>query len=104
MKIKETLQVLKEFEERRDLIYDGLNSLKNVSCFKPGGAFYAFTNVSKTNLSGDRFAEKALEEYGVALVSGSSFGNSAKKYVRISFANSKKNIIDALKILKNMCN
>ena len=101
---KTVKKILKEFEERRDLIYDGLNSLKNVSCFKPGGAFYAFPNVSKTNLSGDRFAEKALEEYGVALVSGSSFGNSAKKYVRISFANSKKNIIDALKILKNMCN
>ncbi len=101
---KTVKKILKEFEERRDLIYDGLNSLKNVSCFKPGGAFYAFPNVSKTNLSGDRFAEKALEEYGVALVSGSSFGNSAKKYVRISFANSKKNIIEALKILKNMCN
>ena len=101
---KAVKKILKEFQERRNLIFEGLNSLKNVSCFKPGGAFYAFPNVSKTNLSGDKFAKKALEEYGVAAVSGSSFGNSAKQYVRFSFANSKENIVKALKILKNMTN
>ncbi len=101
---KAVKKILKEFQERRDLIYEGLNSINNISCFKPGGAFYAFPNVSKTNLSGDKFAKKALEEYGVAVVSGSSFGNSAKKYVRFSFANSKKNIAKALRILKKMCN
>ena len=101
---KAVKKILKEFQERRDLIFEGLNSLKNVSCFKPGGAFYAFPNVSKTNLSGDIFAKKALEEYGVAVVSGSSFGNSAKKYVRFSFANSKENIAKALRILNRMCN
>ena len=101
---KSVKEILQEFQERRDLIYNGLNSLKNISCFRPGGAFYAFPNVSKTGLSGDKFAKKALEEYGVAVVSGSSFGNSAKKYVRFSFANSKENIVKALKILKKMCN
>ena len=100
---KSVKKILKEFQERRDLIYMGLNSLENISCFRPGGAFYAFPNVSKTNLSGDKFAEKALEEFGVAVVSGSSFGDSAKKYVRFSFANSKENIDKALKILKKMC-
>ena len=101
---KAVKKILKEFQERRDLIFEGLNSLKNVSCFKPGGAFYAFPNVSKTDLSGDKFAKKALEEYGVAIVSGSSFGDSAKRYVRFSFANSKENITKALKILSKMCN
>ncbi|PPR43014.1 MAG: Aspartate aminotransferase [Alphaproteobacteria bacterium MarineAlpha5_Bin11] len=101
---KTVRKILKEFQERRDLIYNGLNSLKNVSCFRPGGAFYAFPNVSKTNLSGDQFARKALEKYGVAVVSGSSFGNSATKYVRFSFANSKENITKALRILRKMCN
>jgi len=39
----------------------------------------------------------ALEKKGVALVPGSSFGNSASKYVRISFANSLEKIEEAIK-------
>ena len=97
-------RIAKEFEERRNLIHEGLNSLENIECFKPGGAFYAFPNVSKTGMTGDEFASKALEEYGVALVSGSSFGNSAKKNIRFSFANSRGNIAKALRILEKMCN
>ena len=101
---KEVDGIAKEFEERRNLIHEGLNSLENIECFKPGGAFYAFPNVSKTGMTGDEFASKALEEYGVALVSGSSFGNSAKKNIRFSFANSRGNIAKALRILEKMCN
>ena len=61
------------------------------------------TVVSKTKMNGDEFANKALEEYGVALVSGTSFGNSAKDFVRFSFANSKQNITKALKLINEMC-
>ena len=101
---KEVDRIAKEFEERRNLIYEGLNSFKNIECFKPGGAFYAFPNISKTGMTGEEFASKALEEYGVALVSGSSFGDSVNDFVRLSFANSKENISKALKILDKMCN
>ena len=99
----EVNKIAKEFEERRNLIYEGLNSLENIICFKPGGAFYAFPNVSKTGMTGDEFANKALEEYGVAIVSGSSFGDSANDFVRFSFANSQNNINKAIDILTNMC-
>ena len=73
-----------------------LNNLKNISCVKPGGAFYAFPNISKTNMSGDKFAEIALNEFGVALVPGSSFGDSANNFVRLSYANSIENIEKAI--------
>ena len=101
---EEVKKILKEFEERRNLIFEKLNSFKNVECFKPGGAFYAFPNISKSNMTGDEFATEALETYGVALVSGSSFGNSAKNFVRFSFANSKDNILKAMEILSKMVN
>ena len=55
-------------------------------------------------MTGDEFATEALETYGVALVSGSSFGNSAKNFVRFSFANSKDNILKAMEILSKMVN
>ena len=44
-------KIVKEFEKRRNFIFEKLNKLKNIKCFKPGGAFYAFPNVSKTNLN-----------------------------------------------------
>jgi len=96
-------KIARAFEERRNVIYKRLNAIKNIRCFKPGGSFYAFANVSKTKMTGDEFANKALEEYGVAVVPGSSFGDSANDFVRFSFANSQNNINKAIDILTNMC-
>ncbi len=93
----EVTKIVNEFENRRNFIFKKLNELENISCFRPGGAFYAFPNVSKSKLSGEKFAEIALNQYGVALVPGTSFGDSAKKFVRISYANSLKNIEEAIK-------
>ena len=89
-------KIVSEFERRKSFIYRELNKLDKISCFKPGGAFYAFPNISKTKMSGDKFAEIALKEYGVALVPGSSFGNSANDFVRLSYANSMENIEKAI--------
>ena len=92
----EVKRIVKEFEKRRNFIFEKINKLKNIKCFKPGGAFYAFPNVSKSNLTGEKFVEIALKEFGVALVPGTSFGDSAKNYVRISYANSLENIEKAI--------
>ena len=90
-------KIIKEFENRRNFLHQELNKLENISCFKPGGAFYAFPNVSKTNLSGNKFSELALNQKGVAIVPGTSFGNSPKNFIRISYANSIENIREAIK-------
>ena len=71
--------------------------LDKISCFNPGGAFYAFPNISQTGLSGEDFCTLALENKGVALVPGTSFGDKANEFVRISFANSLENIDEAIK-------
>ena len=93
---KEILKIVSEFQKRKEYVYDELNKLDKVSCFQPGGAFYAFPNISKSGLSGSEFSRIALEEKGVALVPGSSFGDNANNYVRISFANSLENIKEAI--------
>jgi len=89
-------KIVFEFQKRRDFIYEKLNKLNNLSCFKPGGAFYTFPNVSKTGLSGDQFAQIALDEYNVALIPGTNFGETPVNFVRISYANSLENIKEAL--------
>ena len=98
----EVNKIVKEFEKRRNFIFENLNKLKNMNCFRPGGSFYAFPNVSKSNLSGEKFSEVALNNYGVALVPGTSFGDSAKMYIRLSYANSLDNIGKAIKRLASI--
>ena len=92
----EIIKIINEFEKRKIFIYEKLNNLNKISCFKPGGAFYAFPNISKTNMSGKRFAEVALDNYGVAVVPGTSFGDSSNNFVRLSYANSIENIEKAI--------
>jgi len=92
----EILMIIKEFEKRKIFIHKELNKLEKINCFKPGGTFYAFPNISKSNMSGEQFSEIALNKFGVALVPGSSFGDSANDFVRISYANSIENIEKAV--------
>ena len=95
-------KIVMEFQKRKDFVYQEINKLSNISCFKPGGAFYAFPNISNTGLSGKEFSAIALEKKGVALVPGTSFGDKAEKYVRISFANSLEKIEEAIKRLSTI--
>ena len=94
--------MMKQFTRRRKLIVDGLNSIPGITCNNPGGAFYVFPNGSGTGMTGEKFAEKCLYEAGVAIVPGTSFGKSAKDFVRFSFANSYENIEKALEKIKKI--
>ena len=93
---EEINKIIEEFEKRKIFIHKELNKLERINCFLPGGAFYAFPNISKTNLSGKKFAEISLNDHGVAVVPGSSFGDSANDFIRLSYANSLDNIEEAI--------
>ena len=95
-------EMMKEFDKRRRLIHEGLNSLPGIECSMPGGAFYAFPKVSGTGMNGSEFAKKCMHEAGVAIVPGTAFGKTSKDYVRFSFAASQDNISQALENIKKM--
>jgi aspartate/methionine/tyrosine aminotransferase len=84
------------FAERRDVVVRGLNRLPHVTCRTPGGAFYAFPNVSDTGWSSRELAQRLLEEAYVALVPGESFGANGAGYLRLSYAASPADIEEAL--------
>ncbi len=94
--------MMKKFDKRRNLIVEGLNSIPGIKCNKPGGAFYTFPNISETGMTGEIFAEKCLFDAGVAIVPGTSFGQSCADYVRFSFANSYENIEKALEKIRKI--
>ena len=85
-----------EFKKRRELIVNGLNSIKGIRCVMPKGAFYVFPNIEDTGMTSRQFADGLLEEGGVAALAGECFGEFGKGFLRFSFANSAENIEKAL--------
>ena len=87
------LEMKRQFERRRAYVLGRIEALPGVTCLPPGGAFYAFMNVSshfgrnlggrKINNSND-FCQAALARAHVAMVMGSAFGTEG--YARLSFA------------------
>jgi aspartate/methionine/tyrosine aminotransferase len=85
------------FATRRKVIVRALNQLPGVTCVEPGGAFYAFPNVSGTGLGSREFQDVMLNEAGVAALSGTAFGAHGEGYLRFSYANSVENIEEAMR-------
>jgi aspartate aminotransferase len=84
------------FRGRRDLMVEGLNNIPGISCREPAGAFYVFPNITGTGMSSKEFADRLLDDFGVAALSGTSFGEHGEGYLRLSYANSEENLAKAL--------
>lgn len=91
-------EMVDKFKARRDLLLDGLNTI-GIKCQKPGGAFYAFADVSEYG-NGDVITEKLLTDAHVAVTPGSAFGESGKDFIRISYAASLERIQEGLERIK----
>ena len=89
-------QMVKAFAERRQYIIKALNDLPGFRCVNPGGAFYAFPNVSGTGLDARSLQNVLLDEAGVATLSGTSFGRFGEGYLRFSYAASLPALKEAI--------
>lgn len=92
--------MVKEFKRRRDFVISELNSMKGVTCTIPDGAFYAFPNVKSFGKTSKELANYLLEEAGVALLDGTSFGKYGEGYLRISYATSMEQLERGLQKMK----
>jgi len=97
----ETRKMVAEFRKRRDMFADGLNRIPGIRCLKPLGAFYLFPNISGVGLPSEQFANRLLNEAGVAALPGTAFGDYGEGYIRLSFANSLANLETALEGIRN---
>jgi aspartate aminotransferase len=88
------------FAERRKVIVAELNAVPGFRCVEPGGAFYAFPNITGSGLSSRELEAKLLNEAGVAILSGTSFGAHGEGYLRFSYANSVENIREAMRRIR----
>ncbi len=83
------------FDRRRRVVVDELNRVPGFRCAMPGGAFYAFPNITGTGRGAKDLEVALLEEAGVATIAGTSFGDHGEGFLRISYANSTENIREA---------
>jgi aspartate/methionine/tyrosine aminotransferase len=82
------------FLERRDLIVGLLNQAPGVSCKTPGGAFYAWPNVTEAcrtigAADSEEFRKRLLNEAGVAVLADIHFGPRVPnegQHIRFSYA------------------
>lgn len=105
--IKPTQEMVAQYHKRRDLVYNLLKEIPGVKANYPQGAFYFFPDVSyyygksdgdRIIQNGDDFCLYMLEKGHVSLVPGGAFGE--EKCVRLSYAASEKELIEALARMK----
>ncbi len=94
-------KMITEFRRRRDAFCAGLDTLPGFRCTIPGGAFYAFPNITATGWKSDALADALLEKAGVACLSGTAFGVYGEGYLRFSMANSYEKLMGAIERIKN---
>jgi aspartate/methionine/tyrosine aminotransferase len=97
------------FLERRDLIVALLNEVPGITCATPGGAFYAWPNVTEAcHLTGcadsEAFRKRLLHEAGIAVLADIHFGRRVPgdgQHIRFSYAASKEAIEEGVRRLTN---
>jgi len=107
----EVERMKQEFKKRRDFMVDRINSINNLSCVKPEGAFYVMVNISKVlNKEVDgkvikdslTFSDLLLEKEKVAVIPGIAFG--VDDFIRLSYATSMENIEKGLNRIEGFVN
>ena len=101
------VEMLGEFEIRKEYISSFLNEIEGVECFVPKGAFYVFPDISyyfgksfkgKEIRNSIEFTDFLLDHAKVAVVPGIEFGSD--KHIRISYATSMNDIKEGTKRIK----
>jgi aspartate/methionine/tyrosine aminotransferase len=88
--------MLKTFKKRRNLITKGLNDIEGVEIDPPGGAFYAFPDVSAYGVKSYDLVNQILKETSVVTVHGTAFGQFGEGFLRLCYAVSTERINEAL--------
>jgi len=85
----------REYERRKNYLVKELNSIEGLSCADPKGAFYILLNVKSLGMPSLDVANYLLDNAKIATVPGSAFGSEGEGYIRISYATSYEQLVEA---------
>ena len=100
---EEIIKMKEEYNLRRKFCMRALDEI-GFTYGDPGGAFYIYTNVSKSGLNASNFCKKLLENTGVLLFPGTLFGDEEDKYIRLSYLQPIEKIQESMKRIKGFIN
>ena len=83
------------YNQRRNYLMRAFREM-GLQCFEPFGAFYAFPCIKEFGMTSEEFADRLLHEEKVAVVPGTAFGASGEGFLRISYAYSIEDLMEAL--------
>ncbi|RJX41563.1 aminotransferase class I/II-fold pyridoxal phosphate-dependent enzyme [Paenibacillus pinisoli] len=98
--LEEKDRMVESYNQRRRLVVKGFREI-GLDCHEPQGAFYAFPSIASTGMSSETFAQRLLEEAGVAAVPGDVFGLGGEGHLRCSYATSVTQLTEALDRIGN---
>lgn len=90
----------RQYERRRDLLYNGLKEIPGMKPFRTEGSFCTFINIKDFGVSSWEFSKELLINAGVMTIAGTAFGKMGEGYLRICFANSDENILEGVRRIK----
>ena len=90
----------REYERRKNYLVKTLNEIDGISCNDPKGAFYILLNIKELGLTSMEVSEYLLEKAKIATVPGSAFGSEGEGYIRISYATSYEQLVEACERIK----
>ncbi|MCD6348042.1 MAG: pyridoxal phosphate-dependent aminotransferase [Candidatus Korarchaeota archaeon] len=96
----EVAAMIRDYQRKRDVIYEDIQKIEGFTMVKPAGTFYAFPNIKGTGMSSEELADRLLNEAGVALLPGTAFGSAGEGYLRISFAGPMEDIVEGMKRIR----
>ncbi|MEM4466384.1 MAG: pyridoxal phosphate-dependent aminotransferase [Nitrososphaerota archaeon] len=100
-------EMRREYQRRRDMIYDVTSKLKSLKPFKPKGAFYIWCRISddwrdENGVRSDWAMTNYLLKFGIGSTPGSEFGPNSKEYIRFSFSCATSHLAESLEALKQV--
>jgi aspartate/methionine/tyrosine aminotransferase len=92
-----------EYRRRMTILVDGLNAIEGVTCHFPEGGYYGWPEIRSFGLDSAAFARFCLEEEGVIVGPGETFGPGTDAYLRTSCSESEDAIREGLRRLGRAC-
>lgn len=88
------------FTKRRDVLVEGIKSIRGLDCKSPEATFYLMVDISKTGMKSEEFCISLLKSTQVACVPGIAYGESCDRYIRIAFTLDEEKIREGVNRIK----
>jgi aspartate aminotransferase len=101
-------EMARELEARRNLFFEGIQTIRAFDSFKPGGAFYVWSKISDAwpGYQGKRdswaMTNYLIDQVGVGTSPGIAFGPSGEGYVRFAFTLDRQTLTESIEVMQDL--